>query len=223
MLDPNVHKKLDGSLNALLQAIDDGSLSSHVVKRAERIIQRYEADGSPDQLSHKLVRTGWRAFWLTHQGVASAWFHNLHPNDAGPSHPARLMAEALRAVFVEMVRLVVEDGDNLQPLRDAARLYLSRRNQNVSRSDDPRWDGRRLWLGDQPVKAVRSDATNCREVLDLFEKDGWPETVTSPLDDDRTHKRLGDAVRRLNQGQEKILFRRDGAGRVSWCKPDKKA
>lgn len=74
----------------------------------------------------------------------------------------------------------------------------------------PHWDPvrRELWLGNKLIKKVRSRSIgkNVCPVLDVFEEEGWPARIDSPLDDGK----LGETIRSLNTSLTHIRFHSDG-------------
>jgi hypothetical protein len=83
----------------------------------------------------------------------------------------------------------------------------------------PRWDGetRTLYLGDVVVKTFdRNSATNQLDLIEAFEREGWPSSVADPF---RNRRRLDETMRYWNSsnGGEFIKFGGDGTGEgVRW-------
>ena len=81
----------------------------------------------------------------------------------------------------------------------------------------PRWHGarRELYLGEQLVKRFRVPARNQEWILEVFEEDGWPETIDDPLPPSPNidpKSRLHDTINRLNNKQINPLLRFHGNG-----------
>jgi hypothetical protein len=69
----------------------------------------------------------------------------------------------------------------------------------------PQWDRkrRRLYFRGALVKAFTSPAKNQVTILDVFEKRGWPSTISSPLKDKNRKnlkKKLENAIHRVKTG-----------------------
>ena len=76
----------------------------------------------------------------------------------------------------------------------------------------PHWDVDRseLRIGAIVVRNVAQRATNLIRVLSVFEEDGWPRRIDSPLDPGPA--RFADTIRKLNENLTSIRFRADGSG-----------
>jgi hypothetical protein len=82
---------------------------------------------------------------------------------------------------------------------------------------------RELWVGGQLVKPLRQTAPDQETILSSFEELGWPRRIDDPLprkqDSQDAKLHLRDAIKRLNQHQQRhlIRFRGDGTGRgIIW-------
>jgi hypothetical protein len=79
-----------------------------------------------------------------------------------------------------------------------------------------------LLLDGEIIKQIRrpNQARNQIRILDAFQEEGWPGRIDDPLPRPATgvdSRQLGEAVRRLKQGLQRITFGRDGSGEgVRW-------
>lgn len=79
-----------------------------------------------------------------------------------------------------------------------------------------------LQLDGEVIKQIRrpNQARNQILILDAFQEESWPDRIDDPLPRPATgvdSRQLGEAVRRLKQGLQRITFRRDGSGEgVCW-------
>lgn len=79
-----------------------------------------------------------------------------------------------------------------------------------------------LLLDGVVIKQIRrpNQARNQILILDAFQEESWPDRIDDPLPRPATgvdSRQLGEAVRRLKQGLQRITFRRDGSGEgVCW-------
>jgi len=74
-----------------------------------------------------------------------------------------------------------------------------------------------LWYGDVRVKKYKSKATQQWKLTRVFENDGWPRRIDSPLgaDSPADKKILRDTIYALNDGLDNkalIRFESDGEG-----------
>lgn len=79
-----------------------------------------------------------------------------------------------------------------------------------------------LLLDGEVIKQIRrpNQARNQIRILDAFQEESWPDRIDDPLPRPATgddSRQLGEAVRSLKQGLQRITFRRDGSGEgVCW-------
>jgi hypothetical protein len=85
--------------------------------------------------------------------------------------------------------------------------------------EKPSWrvDLLELYAGDRLVRRVAKQAHSLIEILNRFEKEGWPTTIANPLKTSSDPERLKFAVKSLNKGLKQIRFRSTGNGRgITW-------
>jgi hypothetical protein len=86
----------------------------------------------------------------------------------------------------------------------------------------PYWDhaAMELWWKGECIRRYRHDAASQCRVLDAFEENDWARRINDPLPRQGRGSikvQLHDAIKRLNAGQKRLLFRGDGSGRgVRW-------
>jgi hypothetical protein len=84
----------------------------------------------------------------------------------------------------------------------------------------PRWnrDRRELTFGHDVIRRVRSDrAARVIQLLNAFERQGWPDRIADPLPDGPDPINLRDAVRITNIGLRRIRFETANRGHdVVW-------
>lgn len=85
--------------------------------------------------------------------------------------------------------------------------------------DRPRWDagGRTLYFGDRPVKRYEHHPADAQvDVLDAFEKVGWPDAIASGLEDDKKRNTIRDLNKSLGV-ESPITFHGNGTKTgISW-------
>jgi hypothetical protein len=75
-----------------------------------------------------------------------------------------------------------------------------------------------LYIGNRRVRRVAKQAHSLIEILNKFEKEGWPPTpIANPLKTSPDAERLNDAVKSLNRGLKEIRFGSNGNGRGITC------
>jgi hypothetical protein len=82
----------------------------------------------------------------------------------------------------------------------------------------PRWDGdnRTVHFRGSPIKTYRRGTAHRQiEILEAFEKEGWPSIIPEPFNNQSL---LSQTLRDLNRAlpADTILFRGDGSGGVRW-------
>jgi hypothetical protein len=122
---------------------------------------------------------------------------------------------------LEAVNRLVQD--RLAELMEVRRSSQGGRNKRRK----PRWDAEsgELRVGDEIIRRVIPRAKSVRQVLDAFERQGWPRRVDAPFESSaRTAAQarysglwLHDTIKSLNNGIMLIRFRSDGRGAgVCW-------
>lgn len=104
----------------------------------------------------------------------------------------------------------VDEGRNSDPLNDCVL---------------PSWDAeqRVLRLGKQIVRQFAAHAPAQEQILEAFEREGWPQRIDDPLSPDgdvHPSTRLNKAIHRLNKhvNSPHMHFCSDGSGHgVRWC------
>lgn len=86
--------------------------------------------------------------------------------------------------------------------------------------DRPRWDGERLWWGDEVIKVPAKHARSQRLALAECQRCGWKNPIDvrpiMPARVDRNHWAV-NMVRHLNNRLLRIRFRADGTKHaISW-------
>jgi len=83
----------------------------------------------------------------------------------------------------------------------------------------PDWDGKSLFFNGQLVRQIKqpNKAFRIVQILNEFERQGWPATVEFKNLSAAERQRLREAVASLNKRSTQLLFRMDGTGAgVMW-------
>jgi hypothetical protein len=131
---------------------------------------------------------------------------------------------------VSQYRAIIELADQLKLLGYDRDLLLraigesageSDARANLSAEPTPYWDksSHTLKFAGEVIREVKrpNTATNIIPILDAFQELGWPPRIDDPLPDGADPVRLAEAVKSLNQGLQRVKFRKDGTGKgVVW-------
>lgn len=99
------------------------------------------------------------------------------------------------------------------------RSELGLKDQPSPPKDRPLWNagtGELLW-GDDVIRSVpiRKSPLNIQLILDAFQAAGWPSRIENPLPNGP--QQLHEALRSLNRGLEKVVFRaQEGGEAIIW-------
>jgi hypothetical protein len=183
-------------------------------------------DRNPDEVTEAELLRGYMppAFAPMFQAAA-----NIDPSDTCGVAPVRRLAATwqqdrselnLRRVVREYAAATDYDRPSHEVDLQAVRglevtLYRVLEDLAAGRSPVPSWDrdASTLRYAGRVIRTYAPRARTVVEILDAFERAGWPPTVPLP----RRNVVVNDAVRSLNHGLTEIHFRADGTGRgVTW-------
>jgi hypothetical protein len=123
---------------------------------------------------------------------------------------------------VSQYRATIELAQKLNILTKNDSLWLLHETGEVSESElkptrKPSWDksSHVLRIDNEEIRTIKrpAAATNIMQILDAFEKAGWPRRVDDPIIPKKVDSiRLAAAVLSLNKGLQQIRFSKDGSG-----------
>jgi hypothetical protein len=142
--------------------------------------------------------------WLVYEGYAQQLARKTKSHGrAEPSHNGTINDQSRFTITTTGLELA---------LAIDARQPENRANGRHPSTSKPRWVAkkRELWVGNQLVKRIARNAKNQSLILDVFEEEGWVESIDDPMSGG-THaqrrKRLKNVVARLNRSQIVRLLR----------------
>lgn len=112
-------------------------------------------------------------------------------------------------LFVQVLHEKIQDGLKCMPHQEG------RSDNGSSVEQRPSWNKKtfRLYYQGRLARNVRGEAArNVIQVLDAFEKQGWPDSIDNPLLSPGDNLALHQTIKSLNKGLKGIRFRANGLG-----------
>jgi hypothetical protein len=192
---------------ALLLLLD----SAHFAKDAKQISWEFAVEVE-DLRACGLSKSSIR--WLVFKGYAEHGIETTKRNGKA----GRRFRRSANLVFSGPSCMILSEAGV-----DFARGVQQSRSENLGRIATksplhPTWDrdSRTLRVRATIVKQFKVPAGNQEVILDAFQEEGWPSQIDDPLPPTSkvdAHRRLHDAINRLNRNQKNKLIRFTGNGK----------